>query len=145
MEHDELVDVLERIVFGSIAMTVSALIHATGELELTFTQWRAILVVGETEDGCRVGEVAQRVQGTLPATSRLLRRLEERGLMSLERDENDRRATRARLSAEGRRVREAVLGFRRDRLAVIAGNVGNARPAARVLRSLAREFDVLAK
>jgi DNA-binding MarR family transcriptional regulator len=138
---DELVDALQRIVFGGVAMTLTAIMHATGGQELTFSQWRAILVVGETDDGCRVGEVARRVMGALPATSRLLRRLELRGFMTLERDEMDRRATRARLTPEGRRVRNAVLEYRRLQLAAIVDRVKPPPSAHAVLHALAAEFE----
>jgi DNA-binding MarR family transcriptional regulator len=145
MQSDDVVDLLQRVVLGSVAMTVSAIVQATGGHELTFTQWRAILVVGERDDGGRVGEVAERVHGTLPATSRLLRRLERRGLLSLERDEQDRRATRARLSPEGRRIRAAVLGHRREQLAAIAATVRPPRAAEDTLRALATEFERAAR
>ena len=145
LQPAELVDILQRIAFGSVAMTQSALMHATGGLELTFIQWRAVLVVGESEAGCRVGEVARRTMGTLPSTSRLLQRLERRGLLTLARDETDRRATRARLTDEGRRVRDAVLAYRGAQLATIAATVDPPRSAYRVLRELAEGFEAHAR
>ena len=72
MARDELVDWLAGIVFGGVAITTTALQAAADGQELTFTQWRAIVRVGEQEDGCRVGEVAARLNSALPATSRLL-------------------------------------------------------------------------
>ena len=123
MSSDVVVDALHTIVFGGIAMTASALHRATGGQELTFTQWRAILFVGETAEGSRVSDVADRLMGTLSATSRLLRRLEDRGLLTLDRDETDRRATRARLTEDGRRLREAVLGWRRQQIVDITRDV----------------------
>ncbi len=78
------------------------------------------MVLGESEDGARVGEVAGRVGVTLPATSRLLHRLERRGLTVLAVDEQDRRATRARLTDRGRAVREAILAVRRSAFREIA-------------------------
>ncbi len=104
---------LERIVMGSVALTTLALEEAGAGFELTFTQWRALLVLGESDEGARIGEVAARVRVTLPATSRLLRRLERRGLTALAVDDQDRRATRARLTDRGRAMREAILAYRR--------------------------------
>ena len=98
-------DDLERIAIGTVGLTTRALAHAGTDLELTFPQWRAILVVGADTDGARVGEVAARVGVTLPATSRLLHRLERRGLMTLGTDDADRRATRARLTERGLAIR----------------------------------------
>ena len=110
---DALAADLERIVRGAVGLTTRALAQADTGFELTFPQWRALLVLGESEDGARIGEVAVRVGVTLPATSRLLRRLERRGLTTLTVDEQDRRATRARLTDRGRAVSEAILAYRR--------------------------------
>jgi DNA-binding MarR family transcriptional regulator len=111
---------LERIAIGAVALTTRALTMAGTDFELTFPQWRAILVVGEDPDGARVGEVASRVGVTLPATSRLLRRLERRGLTTLATDDVDRRATRVRLTARGRDIRSAILAHRQSALQEIA-------------------------
>jgi DNA-binding MarR family transcriptional regulator len=141
MSSDVVVDSLHMIVFGGIAMTASALHRATGGQELTFTQWRAILFVGENADGSRVSDVADRLMGTLSATSRLLRRLEDRGLLTLTRDEADRRATRARLTEAGRQLREAVLGWRRQQIVDITRDVSVAPEVERVLVALADRFE----
>ncbi len=115
-DADTLTNDLERIVVGAVGLTTLSLASADAGFELTFPQWRAILVLGEADDGARIGEVAARVGGTLPATSRLLRRLEGRGLTTLAVDEKDRRATRARLSERGQVVRAAILEHRRAAL-----------------------------
>ena len=140
MSRDQVVDWLTGIVFGGVAITASALEHAIDDQEITFTQWRAILFVGEREEGYRVGEVAGFVNSTLPTTSRLLRRLERRGLLTLERDEQDRRATRARLTAAGFRVRSSVLAYRRAEIAAIVDEVETPAAADDVLRDLAARF-----
>ena len=62
---------LERIAVGMVGLTTRALAHAESDLELTFPQWRAILVVGADADGARIGEVASRVGGTIPGIARL--------------------------------------------------------------------------
>jgi DNA-binding MarR family transcriptional regulator len=115
-----LTDHLERIAVGAVGLTTRALAKADSGIELTFPQWRALLVLGEEPDGARIGEVAARVGVTMPATSRLLRRLERRGLTTLAVDELDRRATRARLSDRGRATRAAILADRRAALREIA-------------------------
>ncbi len=119
-ETGGITDDLERIVVGAVGLTTRSLASADAGFELTFPQWRAILVLGEADDGARIGEVAARVGGTLPATSRLLRRLEGRGLTTLAVDEQDRRATRARLSERGQVVRAAILEHRRAALREIS-------------------------
>lgn len=117
---DALAADLERIAVGAVGLTTRALTQAHAGFELTFPQWRALLVLGEGEEGARIGEVAARVGVTLPATSRLLRRLERRGLTTLAVDEQDRRATRARLTDRGREVRAAILAHRRAAMREIA-------------------------
>lgn len=138
-----LADDLERIVVGAVGLTTRALAQADTDLELTFPQWRAVLVLGEQPDGARIGEVAARVGGTLPATSRLLRRLERRGLADLSVDELDRRATRARLSDHGRTVRETILAYRRAALREIAAGLPRSeqRRLERGLRAIATELE----
>jgi DNA-binding MarR family transcriptional regulator len=123
---DALTNELERIVVGAVGLTTRALARADAGFELTFPQWRALLVLGENTDGARVGAVATRVGVTVPATSRLLRRLERRGLTALSVDEADRRATRARLTEQGRAVRAAILGHRRAALRDAIAAIGNA-------------------
>ena len=138
--HEIMVDALARIVFGGVALTSQALDHAAEGRDLTFTQWWAIAIVGESDRGRRVGEVAQRMNATLQATSHLLRRLEDRGLLSLTRDEKDRRATVAQLSPEGARLRAAVMAHRRELLAGMVRSLDPSAPADEVLGELARRF-----
>lgn len=111
---------LERLVFAGVALTSRALAEATPGLELTVPQWRALVVLGEAPDGARVSEVASRVGGSLPGTSRLLRRLERRGLVSAQQDEQDHRATRVRLTPEGKSVRQAIVQYRRKAIHKVA-------------------------
>jgi DNA-binding MarR family transcriptional regulator len=131
---DTLVDLLEAIVVGSVGITTRALANAMPGLDLTFPQWRALLVVGEGEDGATVSAVAARVGVTLPATSRQLARLARRGLVELRPDERDRRASRARLTPAGRAQRDAIVRYRRDRLTEIARGM---RATAATRRDLA--------
>ena len=57
--NDDLVGVLERLVVGSVAITARAI--AAADAELTFMQWRVLLVVGERDEGQAVGEIAARI------------------------------------------------------------------------------------
>jgi DNA-binding MarR family transcriptional regulator len=123
--RDAMVDDLERIAIGAVGLTTRALAGAETDLELTFPQWRALLVVGNDAGGARVGEVAARVGVTLPATSRLLRRLERRGLMTLDADAADRRATRVQLTQRGQDIRAVILANRRAVLEEIVGMLGD--------------------
>ena len=117
------VDALERIVFAGVALTTRALAEARADLDLTLAQWRVLVVLGETEDGATISQVAARIGVTLPATSRQLRRLERRGLVDVRRDESDRRATRVRLTRLGGSARDDVISFRRRKIAQIAASL----------------------
>ncbi len=115
-----IVDALERIVFAGVALTTRALSEARADLDLTLAQWRVLVVLGGTEDGATISQVAGRIGVTLPATSRQLRRLERRGLVEVGRDQLDRRATRVRLTPLGRSARDDVISFRRRKIAQVA-------------------------
>lgn len=140
---DALASSMERFAVAAVALTARALAEADGGADLTFPQWRAVVVLGERADGARIGEVAARVGVTIPATSRLLRRLERRGLVALGVDEQDRRATRARLTDRGVAVRAAIL---RHRQAVLREVVASLSDPARLdlasgLAAIAAELD----
>ncbi len=112
------VDSLESIIMAGVALTAEAIADATPDIELSLPMWRVIVVLGSTEDGATVSEVARRVRVTVPATSRQLQRLARRGLVALTVDDHDRRAIRARLTEQGTAFRERVMASRRDRLRI---------------------------
>jgi DNA-binding MarR family transcriptional regulator len=138
----QLAELLERLFVAGVAITTRALNEATPDLELTFPQWRVLLIVGEQEDGVTVSEVAARVGVTVPATSRQLRRLARRGLVELARDDRDRRAARARLNNAGAAVRDQILGYRRQRIADTATRLRLSTATLTELRAVADAFDV---
>ncbi len=137
----DLTEILGRIVIGGIAITTRALGSATPGLDLTFPQWRALLVVGEDTDAT-ISHVAARVGVTVPATSRQLRRLARRGLVAIHRDRDDRRALRIRLTDEGLRVRRRILEYRTEQIALIAAAVTLSNEALAALADLADGFDL---
>lgn len=110
---------LERIIFAGVALTTVAFTKAQPDFELTFPQWRVLVVLGAARDGVRISEVARLVGVTLPATSRQLQRLARRGLVTVGRDERDRRAALARLTPDGRAARDAILAYRKARIVEI--------------------------
>ncbi len=139
MDTTDPVAELERVVVGAVGLTTRALAEAAPGTDLTFPQWRALLILGEDADGARVGQVAARVGVTLPATSRLLRRLAARGLATLGADEQDHRATRARLTDAGASVRSSILRYRLDALREVAAamDAQTARPFNAMVAALA--------
>lgn len=133
--------VIERIVLAGIAITTRALAEASPAFELTFPQWRVLLIVGEADDGATVSEVATRVGVTIPATSRQLRRMSRRRLVDIGPDASDHRAVRARLTDDGRAMRRAILSHRRQRIVEIVGRVRLSSATRRDLALLADAFE----
>jgi DNA-binding MarR family transcriptional regulator len=121
------VDAVERIILGGVALTARAL---SGDVEdLTFPQWRVLTIVGEHGAGASVSGVGQRVGVSAPSASRLLRRLEDRGLIELQRDAEDRRLMRVRLTDAGRAARGLVIERRRMMIREALGASEGALPA----------------
>ena len=112
---EDALDVLEQLFVAGVAITARALTRGGGQ-DLTFPQWRVLVVLGAARDGATVSEVASRVGVTIPATSRQLRRLARRGLVVIEPDTEDRRATRARETVLGETVRRRIIEFRLDEM-----------------------------
>ena len=136
------VDAIERLVFAGVALTTRALSEARADLDLTLAQWRVLVVLGETEDGALISQVARQIGVTLPATSRQLRRLERRGLVDLSPDQRDRRATRVRLTRLGRSARNDVISFRRRKIAQIATSLDLDPAMATELARIADALDL---
>ena len=113
---DPIVEAIERILVGGIGLTTRALAGAAEATDLTLPQWRVLVILADL-DGVRIGELARRLGVAEPSASRLVRRLERRALVTVERDEADRRATNVRLSDRGRQTRDIVLERRRDLIA----------------------------
>lgn len=133
----EVVDALERIVIAGVAMTNAALSEARSGFDLTFPQWRVLVVLGRHPDGLGVRDISRRIAVTLPATGRQLHRLAERGLLCLEPDPRDRRVTRARLTEAGLAARASIMAARRRRIAAAVADGPAGADFARDLRRLA--------
>jgi DNA-binding MarR family transcriptional regulator len=119
-------DALEAVAFGSVAITSRA-IGAVGP-ELTFAQWRVLVVVGEKPSGATVTEIAERLGAEVSPVSRLVSRLVRRGVVTVVKDEHDRRVTRVTVSDAGREIRDAVIERRREFLAEVVAAAGSIEP-----------------
>jgi len=140
--NDDLVGVLERLVVGSVAITTRAI--AAAEAELTFMQWRVLLVVGECEDGQAVGEIATRIGAHASPASRVVSRLKRRGLVSTGKGDLDKRGVCVRLTAAGRDLRARVLDLRRRDLADVLEVVSMTPEESEALARLAQAFEPFA-
>jgi DNA-binding MarR family transcriptional regulator len=115
------------VAFGSVAVTSRAL--ATVGLELTFAQWRVLVVVGEKpEEGATVTEIADRLGAEISPVSRLVSRLAGRGLVVADKDKRDRRVTRVKVSGAGNEIRDAVIERRRELLTEVLAAAGPIDP-----------------
>ena len=132
---------MERIVVAGVGLTSRALIGATPGADLTFPQWRVLVVLGDYEDGATLSEVAGRVGVTLPATSRQLRRLARRGLVEIAPDPDDRRASRALLTTTGAEVRHAIMEFRRSQIRALTKPMKISAATLAELNSIADALD----
>ena len=104
---------------------------------LSFAQLRVLTAL--EEEGCPAGRLAERA-GVTPATvTGMLDILEEQGVVTRERSASDRRVVIARLTPEGRRLRDRrraeVRGVFEDALANL--DPADLAAAHRVLRRLA--------
>lgn len=117
MTDKRILEAVDTLAFQLVAITATALSEGVGNLDLTLAQWRVLVVVGERRSNpLRVGDVAARISASLPSTSRILRRLERRGLIATERDERDRRATLVTLTPAGSTARRRVIQARQKRV-----------------------------
>jgi DNA-binding MarR family transcriptional regulator len=123
---DQARSALEAIAFGSVAITTRAL--ATAGVDLTFAQWRVLVIVGEDPKGATVTEIATRLGAELSPVSRLVSRVTRRGLVQTGKDQRDRRVTRVTVTDEGHRLRETVLDHRRRLLADVLAAAGPIEP-----------------
>jgi len=134
---DSAVDDVERTVVASVAITARVLAEVAPEL--TFIQWRVLVVIGAS-DGIAVGAIAGELGARVAATSRLIGRLRDHDLVSTTKDPGDARVTLVRLTQNGERLRAAVVKRRRTILAwaLQAGGVtvADAPTVARLARLL---------
>lgn len=134
------VDLLERLVVGSVAITERAI--AAAGTNLTFVQWRVLLIVGEHPEGATVGEIAGRIGAHGSPASRLISRLKQRGVVVAERDAVDRRVSHIRLTERGRELRSRVLEHRRRDLETLAWSLSLTAADGETIRLLARALEV---
>jgi DNA-binding MarR family transcriptional regulator len=140
--RDPLSDAVERLLRAGIGTTALAIGQVHGSADLTLSQWRT-LVIAFGLDGIRVGELAGRLGISVPSASRLVRRVEDRGLLTATRDDGDRRATIVRPTRAGRNLIETVMARRR---ALVSSALDEppriaSEDAARVLSVIADRLD----
>ena len=137
-----LIDILERLAVGSVAVTERAI--AAAGADLSFVQWRVLLIVGEREDGATVGEIAARIGAHVSPASRLVSRLKRRGVVRTAKDDSDGRVTRVRLTESGLDLRGRVLEQRRRDLALVLAAASLTAIDVAAVAKVARAFESFA-
>ena len=82
-------------------MLSRGLIHVLKAEELSATQYNVLRILRGSLEGLACGEIASRMITRDPDVTRLLDRLEKRGLISRCRETKDRRTVMARITPEG--------------------------------------------
>lgn len=106
---------IERLLAAGIGLTAWAIGRSPRASTMTMVQWRVLVIAARTQ-GSRVGELAARLGVSAPSASRLVRRMEERGLVRATRAPDDRRATIVTLTDAGRDLVQDVMDRRRTRI-----------------------------
>ena len=129
-----MLDSVETLAFALVSLTARALAEGGGH-QLTFQQWRMLVVLGNAAAPMKVSEIAKRIAASGPSTSRLVQRLEDNGLVEVGADRSDGRVVRVRLSSAGTAVRASVVARRRELIREYLGDAVD-RPVPREMARL---------
>ncbi len=104
-------------------------------LGLTYTQYLVFLVLWE-EDGLKVGDLGGRLLLDSGTLTPLLKKLEEKGLLTRRRCEEDERVVRVFLTEEGRALRAKALTIPASVGSCVSLSEADARDLYRILYTL---------
>jgi DNA-binding MarR family transcriptional regulator len=104
--------------------------NAIAELDLSFTQIKALCALDADAEGRSVKALADSLGLSLPTMSRAVDGLFERGLVGREEDADDRRMKRVRLTDAGREVPIALNEARLSALAELMSSLGEEEAGA---------------
>ncbi len=95
----------EESAFVELARTADLLSRGMAQVlraeDLSMTQYNVLRILRGAPEGCTCGEIAKRMITREPDITRLLDRLEKRGLISRCRQTDDRRVVLTRITPEG--------------------------------------------
>ncbi len=123
---------LEEEAFLALQRTASLLLQALGRSlkghDLTPAQYNALRILrGAVEEALTCGEIGERLVSPGPDVTRLLDRLEQRGLVVRLRDDEDRRIVRARITQRGARLLTQLDAPVEETLTGLLGHLGPKR------------------
>ena len=125
----QLADALVRLT-GYINRTASPdMFRVLGEVGLSFTQMKALFVLAEHEEAT-VGDLAAKLAMSLPAMSRSVEGLVQRGYVERHDCPTDRRSKRLVLLPQGREVLTRVTAAREAALVAFAAELTDAERTA---------------
>ena len=118
MIDEAIIEALERLLLRGGGITTRSLSEVHPEFSgLTLAQYRTMTMIA-SRDGIRIGEIARRSYTSSPAVTRLIRRLEEKGLVWSEGrvPGQDRRVVLVRLTDTGAALWADIAARRREHL-----------------------------
>ncbi len=65
MTDQRILDAIDELALELVAVTARALTEAVNDLDLTLSQWRVLVVIGQRRAPLRVGEIASRIDASL--------------------------------------------------------------------------------
>ena len=96
---------LEEVVFLELLRTTDMLSRGLGQVlkneDLSANQYNVLRILRGSPEGLACGDIARRMITRDPDITRLLDRLEKRGLISRRRETKDRRTVMAKITPEG--------------------------------------------
>jgi len=105
-------DQLDRLAVQLVAATNASIVDV-GAGDLSFSQWRMLSVLGNAAGPLRIFEIADRISASMPSASRLVARMERRGLVAGSRHPIDGRGRWIALTVDGEALRASVVSRRR--------------------------------
>ena len=90
----------------------SEFLREASELELTFTQFKALMLLAHEPEELSVKDVSERLGISFPAASRAVEPLVKRGIVERAEDPADRRVKRVRTTKQGDRLVERLIATR---------------------------------
>ena len=135
------VEQLELLAVELVSVTNSAMAEVAAG-EVSFPQWRLLVILGSAPGPLRLHEIARRVSASMPSASRLVERMERRGLVASAPDPYDHRGRLIGLAERGAQMRVQVLARRR---ALIEEGLVSFVATEDVVATLARIVDGLAQ
>ena len=125
-----LAELLGQLLLHLHRASTPELFKQLGELGLSFTQVKALNLLRISDEDVNVKDVADRLSMSLPAMSRSLDKLVQRGYVERLESEKDRRAKLVRLLPAGRAVLEDIEQARVSALAELTATLSDDERAA---------------